>query len=187
MITGAGSAFSAGTDLAELAAIAAGQAPAGADQAFPRLLDALAEIDLPLVAAVNGPGVGLGATMLSVFDVVHISDEVRLKAPFAAMGVPPEAASSYLFPLRMGWQPAAQMLLSAEWLTAEEAVSTGLATASCPAGSVLAEALGAAGSIAEHDRSATRTIKALMRAGQRDATAAARRRENEAYAALFRR
>lgn len=187
VITGAGSAFSAGTDLAELADIAAGQAPAGADQAFPRLLDALAEIDLPLVAAVNGPGVGLGATMLSFFDIVYISDSARLKAPFAAMGVPPEAASSYLFPARMGWQPAARMLLTGEWLTAQEAVVSGLATVSCPAGSVLAQALEAAGRIAEHDRSATRTIKSLMRAAQRDATAAALQRENQAYAELFRR
>ena len=185
VVTGAGAAFTGGTDLGELAAIAAGQSPPGADQAFPRLLDALAEVDLPLVAAVNGPGVGLGATMLTFFDLVYISETARLMTPFAAMGVPPEAASSYLFPARMGWQPAARMLLTGEWLTAGEAVATGLATAACPAGSVLSDALAAAQRVAAHDRSATRTIKSLMRAGERPAAAEARRRENQAYAALF--
>jgi enoyl-CoA hydratase/carnithine racemase len=107
VLTGAGPAFSAGTDLGELAAIAAGSPPEGAADAFPGLLATLAEIDVPLIAAVQGPGVGLGATMLSFCEIVIIADTARLKAPFAEMGVPPEAASSYLFPVRMGWQRAA--------------------------------------------------------------------------------
>jgi len=186
VLTGAGTAFSAGTDLGELAAIAAGSPPEGAAEAFPGLLAALAEIDVPLIAAVQGPGVGLGATMLSFCEIVIIADTARLKAPFAEMGVPPEAASSYLFPLRMGWQRAATMLLTAGWLSAADAVACGLATARCSAADVLPEAIAAAHQIAGHERAATRTIKALMRAGERDAIAAARRREDEAYGSQFR-
>ena len=185
VVTGAGPAFSAGTDLEELTAIASGEAPEGAGRAFPSLLDALCEIDVPLVAAVNGPGVGLGMTMLSYFELVFVADTARLKAPFAAMGVPPEAASSALLPARMGWQRAAWALLSASWLSAAEAVAAGLATAACPPDEVLPEAVRAAQTIAAHERRATRTVKSLMRAGQRDLVAAARAREDEAFRLLF--
>jgi enoyl-CoA hydratase/carnithine racemase len=186
VLTGAGSAFSAGTDLEELSAIAAGTAPDGAGTAFPALVDALSEIDVPLVAAVNGPGVGLGATMLSYFDLVFMADTARLRAPFAAMGVPPEAGSSVLFPLRMGWQRAARALLGAPWISASEALAAGLVTAVCPPGRERAEAVAAAQEIASHDRRSTRTIKALMRAAERDLVTTARRREDEAYRLLFR-
>ncbi len=186
VLTGAGPAFSAGTDLGELEAIAAGNAPDGAGSAFPDLLDTLSGINVPLIAAVNGPGVGLGVTMLSFCDLVFMARTARLRAPFAAMGVPPEAASSILFPLRMGWQKAARALLGSAWLTAEEALASGLVTAVCADETVLSEALAAANVIAEHDRRATRTIKTLMRAGERDLVAAARAREDDAYRQLFR-
>ena len=185
VVTGAGSAFSSGTDLGELADIAAGHGPARAGEAFPGLVAALADVDVPLVAAVNGPGVGVGATMLPYFDLVFIAESARLKAPFADMGVPPEAASSYLLPRRMGWQRAARMLLGAEWLTADEAVSAGLATAVCPAEELLGTSMAAAQTIAAHDRSATRRIKSLMRAGEREEVRAATARERDAFARLF--
>jgi enoyl-CoA hydratase/carnithine racemase len=185
VVTGAGSAFSAGTDLGELAEIAAGRGPARAGEAFPGLVAALADVEVPLVAAVNGPGVGVGATMLPYFDLVFIAESARLKAPFADMGVPPEAASSFLLPMRMGWQRAARMLFMAEWLDAADAVSAGLATAACPSDKLLATAMAAARSIAAHERGATRSIKALMRAAERQAVRDATARERDAFARLF--
>jgi len=185
VLTGAGTAFSSGTDLAELADIAAGHGPARAGEAFPGLVAALAEVEVPLVAAVNGPGVGVGATMLPYFDLVFMADTARLKTPFAEMGVPPEAASSYLLPQRMGWQRASLMLLAAEWLSAEDAVAAGLATARCTAAELLDTAMAAAKRIAGFDRAATRTIKALMHAGEREAARAATGREQQAFARLF--
>ena len=185
VLTGAGTVFSAGTDLDELAAIAGGKSPEGAATAFPGLLDALGEIDVPLVAAVNGPGIGLGATMLVYFDLVFMADSARLQVPFAAMGVPPEAGSSTAFPMRMGWQRAARMLLSSAWVSAEEAVASGLATGVIPSDRLLVEAVAAAQDIAVHDRQSTRAVKALMRAGERDAIHAARVREEEAWRRLF--
>jgi enoyl-CoA hydratase/carnithine racemase len=185
VLTGAGSAFSSGTDLAELAEVAAGRSPEGAAEAFPGLLDALARIDVPLVAAVNGPGVGLGLTILPYCDLVYVARSARLRAPFAQMGVPPEAGSSYLLAARMGWQRAAACLLVGGWLSAEDAVSAGLATEVCPDGEVLARATEAAHRIAESPPEATRRIKALMQAAQADAVAGARAREEHAYAELF--
>jgi len=185
VLTGTGPAFSAGTDLEELSAIAAGTAPEGAGTAFPGLVDALSEVDVPLLAAVNGPGVGLGATMLAYFDLVFMAETARLRVPFAAMGVPPEAASSVLFPLRMGWQRAAQALLGSKWLSATEALAAGLVTAVSRPGFELADAVAAAHEIAVHDRRSTRTVKALMRSAERDLIAAARGREDDAYRLLF--
>ena len=124
MLTGTGPAFSAGTDLEEfLSAIVAGSPPVGAERAFPDLVDALSEVDVPLLAAVNGPGVGLGATMLAYFDLVFMAETARLRAPFAAMGVPPEAASSLLFPLRMDGSVPPRHCSSSKWLSATEALA----------------------------------------------------------------
>jgi len=185
VLTGAGPAFCAGTDLGELEAISSGHVPEGAGEAFPGLLTVLMEIDVPLLAAVNGPGVGLGFTILSFCDLVFMADTARLRAPFAEMGVPPEAASSYLLPVRMGWQAAARALLTGEWLSAEAAVTAGIATEVCPAGEVLERALAEGERIAALAPAAARTIKRLMQAAQHDAVAAARAREDAAYTRLF--
>ena len=90
--------------------------------------------DKPLLAAVHGVGVGLGCTLLGHVDLVLMDEEARLRAPFAEMGVPPEAASSWLLPERMGWQRAAALLLASEWIDADQAVEAGLALRVCPSG-----------------------------------------------------
>ncbi|HEX4217997.1 MAG TPA: enoyl-CoA hydratase-related protein [Acidimicrobiales bacterium] len=185
VLTGRGSAFSAGQDLAEMAEMAASRSPARAGSGFPRLLDSLQRCPKPLFAAVNGVGVGLGFTMLGHCDIVLIDEGARLRAPFAELGVPPEAASSYLFPARMGWQRAAQVLLCSEWLTAPEAVDIGIALRVCPSGTVVDEALALATRVAAYPSEAVQEIKALMRATQDDAVRDARRREDEAFGRLL--
>ena len=128
VITGKGRAFSAGQDMSEMAAIGqdvggSGESTgAGAEAAFPVLLDVLEVFDKPLIAAVNGLGVGLGFTILAHSDLVVMADDARLRAPFCPLGVAPEAASSVLFPDRMGWQRAAWILLSGEWVDAQTSV-----------------------------------------------------------------
>ena len=109
VVTGAGRAFSSGQDLDEMARLAAGEAT---DSGFPVLLEALQGFDKPLVAAVNGAAVGIGFTMLPHCDIVLAADAARFRTPFAEMGVPPEAASSLLFPVTMGWQRAAEVLFT---------------------------------------------------------------------------
>ena len=85
---------------------------------FLGLLDALVAFPKPLVCAVNGVGLGIGATILGFADLAFMSTTARLKCPFTSLGVAPEAASSYLLPLLLGRQDAAWMLLSAEWVSA---------------------------------------------------------------------
>jgi enoyl-CoA hydratase/carnithine racemase len=168
-----------------MAAIATGTAVEGAGQGFMGLLDLLTTLRVPLLAAVNGVAVGLGFTVLAHCDLVLVDESARMRVPFAELGVPPEAASSYLFPARLGWQAAARILLTSDWVSAAEAVELGLALKVCPAGTTLTETVALAERIASHPRQATRAITGLMRAAQRDQVLAANRREQAAFAELL--
>jgi len=182
VLTGAGRAFSAGQDLDEMARLAAGEP---IDSGFPVLLDALQAFDKPLVAAVNGAAVGIGFTMLPHCDLVLAASGARFRTPFAEMGVPPEAASSYLFPARMGWQRAAEVLFTSPWLSAADAVDCGIVLRVVAGDELLSEALALAGTIATAPLVALRAIKSTMLAGRADAVAAARAREESAFARVL--
>ena len=185
VLTGRGKAFTSGQDLREMAAIATGGSDADAGSGFQVLLDLLARFDKPLLAAVHGVGMGLGCSILGHVDLVLMDESARLRVPFAAMGVPPEAASSYLLPVRMGWQMASAALLASEWITASQAVASGLALRACPDGTVLEETLTLARTVASFPSHATRQIKHLMLQARGPGVADARRREEAAFAALF--
>jgi enoyl-CoA hydratase/carnithine racemase len=146
------------------------------------LLDALGTFDKPLVAAVNGAAVGIGFTMLPHCDLVLAGESARFRTPFAEMGVPPEAASSYLFPAAMGWQRAAEVLFTSPWLDAEGAVAAGIALRTVPDAELLDEAVALAAAVAAAPLPALRAIKATMLAARADAVAAARSREDSAFA-----
>jgi len=185
VLTGRGSAFTSGQDLAEMAALATGTAVEGAGQGFMGLLDCLIDLSVPLLAAVNGVAVGLGFTLLPHCNLVLADAGARLRVPFAELGVPPEAASSLLFPALMGWQQAARILLTSDWISAPELVELGLALEVCDAGTVLHETVALAARIAAHPRGATRASSSLVRAARRDAVVEANRRELGAFASLL--
>ena len=185
VLTGRGTAFTSGQDLVEMAAIATGTAVEGAGQGFMGLLDCLIDLSVPLLAAVNGVAVGLGFTLLPHCNLVLVDAEARLRVPFAELGVPPEAASSLLFPALMGWQQAARVLLTSDWVSAPESVELGLALKVCDAGGVLDETVALAARIAAHPRGATRASSSLVRAARREAVVEANRREQGAFASLL--
>jgi enoyl-CoA hydratase/carnithine racemase len=178
VLTGRGVAFTSGQDLAEMAAIATGTAVAGAGQGFMGLLTSITELSVPLLAAVNGVAVGLGFTLLAHCDLVLIDGAARLRVPFAELGVPAEAA-------RMGWQQAARILLTSDWVSAAEAVELGIALHQCDPGTTLDQTIALAGRIAAHPHGATRAITSLMRAGRRDTVLAANLREQAAFSTLL--
>jgi enoyl-CoA hydratase/carnithine racemase len=182
VLTGAGRAFSSGQDLGEMARLAAGEQVASG---FPALLDALGAFDKPLVAAVNGVAVGIGFTLLPHCDLVLVADDARLRTPFAAMGVPPEAASSVLFPERMGAQQAARVLFTNAWVSAGEAVELGIALRAVPAADLLDAAVALAEEVAANPLPALRAIKSALLAGRADAVTAARAREDRAFAEVL--
>jgi enoyl-CoA hydratase/carnithine racemase len=185
VLTGCGTAFTSGQDLAEMAAIATGTAVEGAGQGFMGLLDCLVDLSVPLLAAVNGVAVGLGFTLLPHCNLVLVDAGARLRVPFAELGVPPEAASSLLFPALMGWQQAARVLLTSDWVSAPELVDLGLALKVCEPGTVLDETVALAAGIATHPRAATRASSSLVRAARHDALLEANRREQAAFAQLL--
>ena len=168
-----------------MAAIASGTAVEGAGQGFMGLLDCLVDLSVPLLAAVNGVAVGLGFTLLPHCNLVLVDAGARLRVPFAELGVPPEAASSVLFPALMGWQRAAEVLLTSQWVSATELVELGLALRVCDESTVLDETVALAARIAAHPRAATRASTSLVRAARRDAVLEANRREQAAFAGLL--
>jgi enoyl-CoA hydratase/carnithine racemase len=179
ILTGAGEAFTAGQDLAEMAQPAAGAS--GGEHPFGACLDRVISFDKPLLAAVNGVGVGLGLTLLLHCDVVYIAKGARLKVPFVSLGVVPEAASSYLLPLRVGAQAAAEILYTADWVSSERAVQIGLAARELRPEQLLPELRALAARMAQHPLGSLRHTKRLVRAADVDAIRAARAREDQAF------
>jgi enoyl-CoA hydratase/carnithine racemase len=179
ILTGAGKAFTAGQDLAEMAQPAAGAQ--GGEHPFGSCLDRVIRFEKPLLAAVNGVGVGLGLTILLHCDIVYIAKGARLRVPFVTLGVAPEAASSYLLPIRVGRQAAAEILFTAGWVSSERAVEIGLAARELAPEALLPELHALAESIAEHPLGSLRATKRLMIAPHLDAIFAARAREDDAF------
>jgi enoyl-CoA hydratase/carnithine racemase len=182
VITGSGRAFSAGQDLGEMARPA--RHDDGVRHGFLPFIEAVEAFPKPLVAAVNGIGVGIGLTLLPHCDLVLIARGARLRAPFVSLGVTAEAGSSALLPQRMGWQNAAHLLFTASWLGAEQAVETGLAWRVCEPEQLLDEALSVAREIAAMPVDSLVTTKTLLLDARLDAVRAARERENVRFARL---
>ena len=104
MLTGAGRAFCAGTDLLEMAQRIEDPAFVPGRHGFPGLIDQLIDFPKPLILAINGLGLGIGATIIGFADLVFMSADAKLKCPFTSLGVAPEAASSFTFPRLVGHQ-----------------------------------------------------------------------------------
>lgn len=185
LITGNGRAFSAGTDLLEMHRMSTDPDFQRGEHGFLGLVDALADFPKPLVCAVNGVGLGIGATILGFADLAFMSSTARLKCPFTSLGVAPEAASSYLLPRLMGRQNAAWMLLSAEWIGAAEAHEMGLVWKVCEPDDLLATARRHAETLAARPISSLKAVKDTMMAPLRAEIAAARERENACFAELM--
>lgn len=173
VLTGQGRAFTVGQDLSEFGDPRHGEPDGG----FRGLMRALAEVPVPLVAAVNGLGVGFGLTVLPWCEIVYVSPEARLKAPFVGLGVVTEAAASVSLPEVMGPQAAARYLLTGEWIDADAAVRHGLALEVVPAEELLDRAVAMARTIAEQPPTAMRATVALMRERRRASWEAAVQRE----------
>jgi enoyl-CoA hydratase/carnithine racemase len=187
VITGAGRAFSAGQDLGEMGRLSAeaktdfGDAGPG----FPHFLDTLAAFGKPVIAAVNGIGVGIGMTMLLHVDLAFISSSARLRAPFVPLGVVPEAAGSLLMPVVMGNQRAALKLYTGDWITADEAVECGLALRKVEPDDLMDETMAVARRIAKMPVASLSATKRVVVEGRIDAVRAARAREDRAFTGMI--
>lgn len=187
LITGTGTAFCAGQDLAEMGRLAAPGDRAAVERGahgFVRFVGVLETFPKPLLAAVNGVAVGLGVTMLPYCDIVLMADTARLRTPFASLGVVPEAGSSFTLPTVMGRQGAAYALLTGAWIDAATAKATGLAWRTCAPDQLLDEALGVARTMARLPIVSLVETKRLLRTGWTDAARSARGREEDLFGTL---
>lgn len=182
IITGEGRAFSAGQDLAELGK------PARHDDdrphGFTPFIETVERFPKPLIAAVNGLGVGIGLTLLPHCDLVLMAEDAKLRAPFVSLGVTVEAGNSYLLPATIGWQAASHLLYTADWLNAAEAVRFGLAFESVANDELLDRTLEIAERIAAMPLESLVGTKQLLLDARLDAVRAARERETVTFAGL---
>jgi enoyl-CoA hydratase/carnithine racemase len=179
LLTGAGDDFSSGLDLTAPPEATDGQQP------FDFMMDSICNLEKPLVAAVRGCGIGFGMTVLFHCDVVYVGEGVRLRMPFANLGLVTEAAACYLAPLSIGQKQAAELLYTADWVDAQGALEFGIATRIYPDDSVLEEATAKAQQMAQWPVSSLVEMKRLLKSFHTDNIAKARAAENQAMAKLF--
>jgi enoyl-CoA hydratase/carnithine racemase len=185
LLTGAGRAFSAGNDLVEMQARVTDPDFTSGEYGFAGMIETLTALRKPLILAVNGLGVGIGATIIGFADLVFMSSTARLKCPFTSLGVAPEAASSYLLPQLVGRQNAAWMLMSSEWVDAQEALRMGLAWKVCEPEALLPEARRHAEVLASRPIPSLMAVKHTMVEPNRAEIAAAAAREYAQFEVLL--
>jgi enoyl-CoA hydratase/carnithine racemase len=122
VIQGHATLFSAGNDIADFLH----RPPTTGEAPVFRFLHGIAAFPKPLVAAVCGPAVGVGTTMLLHCDLVYAGDNAAFSMPFVNLGIVPEAASSLLVPRMFGYHRAAEAFLLGEPFMAEAAQEVGL-------------------------------------------------------------
>jgi enoyl-CoA hydratase/carnithine racemase len=170
LLHGAGGVFTAGNDLLDFA----NNPPIGKgaeldESGLPRhpllrLLHILPRFDKPMVAAVQGPAVGIGVTMLLHCDLIYAGEGARFSLPFVNLGLSPEAGSSLLLPRLMGHARAAELLLLAEPFSAKIARKYGLINQVLADDAVIDRARSVARTLARKPAAALRATKQLMRA-----------------------
>ena len=157
--------FTAGNDIEDFI-----QRPPDADETpVFHFLRTVAHATKPLVAAVNGPAVGIGTTLLFHCDLVYAGDNARFQLNFTSLGVVPEFGSTYLLPLIAGYRRASELLLLGEPFGADKAFAAGIVTQVLPAGDTFEAAAQAAAKLASLPPESIRLTKELIKDGHRAA------------------
>ena len=162
VLQGDESIFSAGNDIADFL----NTPPAGEDAPVFRFLRNIAAFSKPLVAAVCGPAVGIGTTMLFHCDLVYAGDNAAFSMPFVNLGLCAEGASSLLAPQMFGYHRAAEALLLGDAFYAEAALEVGLVNRVLPPSEANGYAQSVARKLAAKPLSSLVQTKRLMKKGQ---------------------
>jgi len=160
IIYGAGGDFTAGNDLKEFLEFASSN-----QETFPakEFLDVLIPYSKPVIAAVDGLAVGIGATMTIHCDLVYASEETRFQMPFVNLGLNPEAGSSFALPQLIGYHNAAEIILLGGMVTAKRAYEMGFVNAVVKQSELMDTAMNAAQRIAELPPTPIRLAKSMMK------------------------
>lgn len=164
LLTGAGDTFTSGNDIRDFQTRAATNEETH-DSPF---LTALSSLTKPMVAAVNGPAIGVGTTMLAHADIVIAARSATFRMPFTSLGLVPEAASSLLFPRLVGHQRASALLLLGDALDAETARDWGFVNQVVANEGLMAAARDVAARMAALPPAAMRMTKDLIKNGRDD-------------------
>jgi enoyl-CoA hydratase len=163
VLTGAGRAFSAGGDFATFELHAKDlEARRQSLRAGRRLFDELVNLHLPVVAAVNGPAVGLGATLVTACDMVFISEDTFLADPHVRVALVAGDGAAATWPLQVSLLRAKEFLLTGDRIPAAMAVEFGLANRAVPAASLLEDAVAFAHRLAALPPQAVQDTKAVL-------------------------
>ncbi|MBR1160287.1 enoyl-CoA hydratase-related protein [Bradyrhizobium elkanii] len=165
LFQGDGDSFTAGNDLADFASQARGES--AVDSPAHRFIETISKVGKPLVAAVQGNAVGVGTTMLLHCDLVYLAENARLITPFVNLALVPEAASSWLLPLRIGHARAYAMFALGEPMDAQGALASGLANAVVPQPDLRKKAHDAAVALTRRPAGSLSMTKQLMREQQK--------------------
>ncbi|QSQ21910.1 enoyl-CoA hydratase [Pyxidicoccus parkwayensis] len=177
LLTGAGGVFTAGNDIGDFME----HPPAGEDSAVFRFLRALVDAPKPVLAAVDGPAVGIGTTMLLHCDYVVASERTRFTMPFVQLGLCAEGASSLLLPRMAGFALASELLLFGEPFDAATAQRAGIVNKVVPADKLQEVAAERAAALASRPAEAVRVTKQLIRGPLRAEVHAALIREGAEF------
>lgn len=177
MLRGTEGCFTSGNDLKDFLE----RPPRDTDSPVFQLLLRLHRLDKPLVAAVQGPAIGLGTTMLLHCDLVFAGEGAMFQLPFVDLGLCPEGASTFLVPRMMGHQRASELLLLGERFGAGTAHAVNLVNRVCADDRVVAEAHDVARQLAEKPPASVRLTKQLLRRATTQRTGEALHAEAEQF------
>lgn len=180
-LTGTQDCFSSGNDILSFLTARASDP----DRPVVRFLRGLVDLGKPVVAAVNGPVVGVGVTMLLHCDLVYAAADARFQLPFANIGICLEAGSSVLLPALMGAQRAAELILLGESFGVDKALEYGLVNDIYPVAEYQQLAYAKAERLAAQPPDALRTCRQLLRRHSRSALHDAMTAEFEQVARLL--
>ena len=173
--------FSAGNDISDFL----NAKPSTMDSPVFRFLRGISTFSKPVLAAVCGPAVGIGTTLLFHCDLVYAGDNAAFSMPFVNLGLCPEAASSYLAPQRMGYGRAAEALLLGEPFLAEAALEMGLVSRIVPPSEAAALAQRQAQKLAAKPLGSLIETKRLMKLGQVDVVAQRMAQEAQSFGRML--
>jgi 2-(1,2-epoxy-1,2-dihydrophenyl)acetyl-CoA isomerase len=188
VLTGSGRAFCAGQDLGERAAVfeAGGQPDlrASLETNYNPLVRRIAELPMPVIAAVNGVAFGAGAALAIACDLVRASSSARFQFGFVNVGLGPDTGASWLLPRLVGHGRALDLALTGRAVTAEDALAISLVSKVVADEDLLDAALKVAGELSERSPVAVAAIKRQMRSNAIGSLDAALDAERDAQAAL---
>lgn len=172
ILTGAGSAFSSGGDLRAMKAAAEQRAaapvltPAYYKGGIQRIPLAFERVDVPIIAAVNGPAIGAGLDLACMCDMRIAGESARFAESFVKVGIIAGDGGAWLLPRIVGYSKACEMAFTGDMLGAEEALRCGLVSRVVPDAELLAAAKALAGRIAANPPHAVRMTKRLLLEGR---------------------